>query len=283
MTYEFDVTNGSNIAWSRPIPVYDAAALAFGELLMRGGTDNDTDTDEGIALITAFNATQASQAALSVGILSESSYDANGTAPTGAVSPATVSATSQCPYGQVIVNMNACYKAEYLAGTSNDTAITSTSSTTLTIGSVTDDVYAGSWMYFPLSASTAQYYLRFIVDDATGSMTMDSALGASGTSSDTVINIVRINNYPHDIDTTAVGLDSDAFAGNEHGSNNLRVIENIIQDDIGRAPEYLGSSTTRTRGQDGPANNHRGLGPLDSTTKLFGQIVQLEHLYKTEG
>lgn len=278
MNFDKDLMAG-NMSVERDIPVYDSAALDFHELLMLGTTGPDTGDDAGAGLVTAYTGTEGNQGVDAVGILNEGTYALGGTVPGGDLAPTTASISTSLYYGKVITNPFAVYRAEYLQGTSNDTAITTTSGTTLTIGSLSDDINYAAWFYFPLSASTAQFRLRYITGSASGSCTMDSALSADGTSADTVIRIGRINNYINSLSTNAVSLDSDDFAGKEEDGANFLCLDNLIKDDVGRPYQLLGSHPTRGEGDRVHGTNHRGLGPLDPTTKFYCRMIMLDRLF----
>ncbi len=238
----------------RDMPVYDAASLANGELLMLGTTDPDSSADCGISLITAAVASSA-EAVDAVGILTESTYAS--TVPSNVYS----STAAGAYYGKVILNPFAIYRAEYKQDTSNDLAITSTSTTTLTIGSLEDDI-DGGWAFFPLTATGVKNSLRFITASASGSCTMDSALLTTGNSSDTIIKILPQNHRLVRLDSTATGLTTTAAVSD---GVSLQIVENYISSD-GHATQPLRKSI------------HKGLNNL-SNAKFYADLVMLDHMY----
>jgi len=254
MRWTYDLTGAEPII--RDLPVYDATSLYNGELLMLGTTDPDSNADQGISLITAYVSDSATEAIDVAGILTEKTYES--TAP----SRIYATDTSGVYYGKVIINPFAVYRAEYLQDTSNDVAITSTSSTTLTVSSLEDDL-DGGWVFFPLTSTGVKNSLRFITTSASGSCVMDSALTASGTSADTIIKILPQHHQLVALDTGAVGLSSvDAKAGS---TTAIIILENYLQS-FSHTMQPLRRIT------------HAGLNNL-TNAKFYADILCTDHLF----
>jgi len=146
MIWSYDLTGAEPIIKDEPI--YDGAAIAKGELLMKGTTDPDSNADQGMAFVTAYSTTDANSAIDALGICLEdkdtdSDISIDAVYATGSDGPC---------YGKCIINPFAVYRAEHSLAAADDAAITSTSGTTVTVGSLSDDI-DGCYVYFPLSAS----------------------------------------------------------------------------------------------------------------------------------
>ena len=264
MKYHYDFYTTEPII--RDYPVYDATALEYGELLMLGTTDPDSGADESRALVSAFNATAANSAIDSVGILNEETY---GTETGNGVAPSTAySLAGGGQFGKVIINPFAIYRAE--VDQTDAVAITSTSGTTLTVGSLADDI-DGYHVYFVGTTSGVTGSLRSLLASAAGSATMDSALTTAGTGSDTIIIIPPSFQYAPNLNAEATGLTTDAAA--PAGATNLRVVQSYI--------EGTNNVAESLRISNGSGIN--GLAPTGSSnapvTKFWVDIVQKDHLF----
>ena len=257
MEFAYDLTGSKEII--RDCPLYDAASLAQGELLMKGTTDPDSGGDEGRSLVTAYDATKANQAIDAVGILTEA----------GLTVTTAYSTSTEVTYGKVQINPFAIYKAEYFADAGNDQAITSTTTTTLAIASLADDV-DGYWVFFPLTVADQNYALRFLISSGSNEAVMDSALLTTGDSSDTCIFINPPNSLAIDLSDNALGLSFSGNAAIPDGScaTNLRVLDSFI-DGNGYAMAPLRSGT------------HSGLNGLVNA-KFYADLCMLDHLYNSE-
>lgn len=262
MKYAYDLTGAEVII--KDMAVYDATALEYGELLMLGTTDPDSATDEGQSLVTAYSATAANSAVDAVGILNESTYGTGGTAPTRAAST-----TTGPYYGKVIINPFAVYAVEQNIGTSYDVAITSTSTTTLTVSSLQDDI-DGCWAYFPLTASGVKGSLRYITAAASGSCTMDSALTTTGNSSDTVVLIAPPPFYSFNLTADALQVASGDCQATVKGATNLRIVQTYI--DKGEGEEIMRPNLHYAL--NNLHNCRGGAGP-----RFFYHIMMKDHLY----
>jgi hypothetical protein len=249
MRYHYDLSGGEAII--RDYPVYDAANLDAGELLMLGTTDPDSGADESQALITAYNATAANQAIDAIGILNESTYESGGTTPSRA--PST---TTGPYYGKVIINPLAVYLVEQSLAAADDAAITSTSTTTLTVSSLQDDI-DGAWVYFPLTQSGVKGSLRLLAASASGSATMDSALTTTGGSSDTIVLISQPLKYSLPLEAAAKKVSSGDCTAQLNAATNLRILQTYIDRDTGyelMRPQvhYALNNLDQVKGGNGP-------------------------------
>lgn len=224
MKYTYSIDHSEIIIKDEPI--YDAATIVKGELVMLGTTDPDTGNDEGISFVTAYSATPANSAIDALGIALET----KDTTDSPGVDVDYSTTTGPC-YAKCIINPGAVYSAEHSLAAADDVAITSTSTTTVTVASLSDDI-DGSFVYFPTSAAGTKGSLRLLTASASGSATMDSALTADGTAADTVVVITPPNRYANNLTADATKIASgDCQAIN--GATNIRVLQVYIDKDEG--------------------------------------------------
>lgn len=221
MRYAYDITHAEVIV--RDYPIYSSSAVKQGALMMLGTTDPDSGSDKSQALVPAYNATAANSAIDAVGILNENTFAS--TAPSGDPTSTTPS------IGKVIINPFAIYRVEHSLDAADDVAITSTSTTTVTVASLADDI-DGHWVYFPLTTAGVKGSLRLLTAAASGSATMASALSVAGTSNDTVVLINPALKYAFNLtsDSTKVSSGNCQTAG---GATNIRVLQSYIEKDEG--------------------------------------------------
>ena len=223
--WSYDITGAEIIL--RDVPVYDAATIAQGEFIMLGTTDPDSTNDEGISFVTGYSATAANCMIDGLGI----SLETVTTASPISVASAYSTTTGPC-YAKAIINPFAVYMVEQATDAANDVAITSTSTTTLTVASLQDDI-DGCHVYFPLSAAGVKGSLRLITAAASGSCTMDSALVADGTAADTVVLISAPNKYSLPLTADALKVSSGDCQATYNAATNLRILETMIDRDAG--------------------------------------------------
>lgn len=269
MKWSYDITGAEPII--RDEPVYDAAAIALGELLMLGTTDPDSGADEGISFVTAYSATAANSAVDALGISLESLTTSSD--PSVA---STYSTTAGPAYAKCIINPFAIYQAEHSTAAADDVAITSTSSTTVTIASLSDDI-DGSWVYFNGTTSGVQGSLRLLTASASGSATMDSALTTAGTASDTAVIITPYNKNITNLTADATAVASGNCQG-IYGATNIRSLQTIIDKDGGleiMKPNihYALDNLDRAKGGGG-ASSSAGVG-----AKFYYQIMLKDHIF----
>lgn len=177
----------------------------------------------GICLIPAYSSSTASMATNAVGVMLNTPYT-SGTCSSW-------NTTTGPTYAKVIINPGAVYLCEQNIDTSNDAAITSTSSTTVTIPSLVDDL-DGAWVYFPLTQAGVKGSLRFLRAGASGSATMDAALTTSGDASDTAVVILPKHSNLWPLTATSDKCTSGDLTASA-SSVNLRVVETFIDRDGG--------------------------------------------------
>jgi len=215
-------------------------------------------------LVTAYNATAANQAIDAVGILNERTYETSGTTPDRA--PST---TTGPYYGKVIINPFAIYEVEHSLAAADDVAITSTSTTTLTVPTLQDDI-DGCWAYFPLNAVGVKGSLRLITASASGSCTMDSALSVTGTGTDTVVLISMPLKYSMPLNAAAKQAASGNCQATFNAASNLRILETFIDRDAGLEPmrpnvHYALDGLDNVKGGNGP--------------KFYYHVMLKDHLF----
>jgi len=223
--WSYDLEGGEIII--RDVPAYDAATIANGEFVMLGTTDPDSGADKGLCFVTAYNATAANQAIDALGISLETATTSS--SPSIASNPAAT--TGPC-YIKAIINPLAVYMVEQSLAAADDVAITSTSTTTLTVPSLQDDI-DGCFVYFPLSAAGVKGSLRLVTAAASGSCTMDSALVANGTGADTVVLISAPNKYSLPLEANALKVSSGDCQATYNAATNIRILETLIDRDAG--------------------------------------------------
>lgn len=260
--WSYDITGAEIIL--RDVPVYDAATIAAGEFIMLGATDPDSGADEGLAFVTAYSATAANQAVDAIGISLETVTTAS--SPSVASLPST---TTGPAYAKAIINPFAVYSVEQALDAANDVAITSTSTTTLTVASLQDDI-DGAWAYFPLSAAGVKGSLRLIVASATGSCTMDSALVTDGTAADTVVLISPANKYSLPLTADGLKVSSGDCQATINAATNIRILETLIDKDGGL--EVMKPAV------------HNGINNLDGVKggngpRIYYKVLLKDHIY----
>jgi len=262
MKWHYDLTGAEPI--ERYVQVYDAALIDLGELVMLGTTDPDSNADHGIAMVTAYTGSSAEAVdALGISLMARntSGPNPNSAATSGdTVSVASLPDVANPPYNKCIINPFAVYLAEY--DQADTLAIASSSTTTVTITSLEDDIDTG-WIFVVTAAvSGNDANLRQLSASAAGSATMDSAFTGGDETSGTGIKILPVNHRTTDLNAAATGLGSNAAIGS---GVSLHVLENYIQDD--------GWSLQPLR-----ARRHRGL-DLTGNAHFFADVALLDHLY----
>jgi len=241
----------------RDYPVYGAAALGYGALMQIGTADPDSATDEGQCAVIAYNGTAANSGTNVIGMLNEAIALADLVAPSTVVGP---------KYGKIIINPSAVYRGEISLAAADDTAITSTSTTTLTVASLQDDI-DGAFVYFPLTQVGVKGSLRQLVASASGSATMDSALVTTGAGTDTIVVIPRELKSPCNLSSDAtkfVGSDVTAI----EGATKFIVLSRLIDADGGIEPIRYA--------------RHSGLNGLDQVkggVKFYLDVIPVDHLF----
>lgn len=262
MKWVYDLCGAEPII--RDVPLYDAATIVKGELVMLGTTDPDSNADSGLAFVTAYSATEANVAVDALGVCQETLT----TSSTRSIASVPTETTGPC-LGKCIINPFAVYRAEHYTGTSNDVAITSTSTTTVTVASLQDDI-DGYWAYFPLTADGVKGSLRMLDESASGSATMDSALNTTGTAADTICLISPPFEYAPMMTADALGFHSENADDTMNACTNIRIVQTLLDRDMGL--EVMEQGT------------HYGINNLDLVKggkgpKFYYDIVLKDHIF----
>lgn len=267
MIWAYDLGGAEPIV--RDEPVYDAAGLSNGALMVLG-TSTNSGADMGIALVCSYASTRTgSNAAIdAVGILQESTYE-------GTVPSATYADAAGPRLGKVIINPTAVYRAEYYQGTSYDVAV-ETSSTTTTIYETlaAADTFDGYWIYFTHNSATAanQGSLRMVTANTTTTFTIP-AIGATPSTSDLYIVISPPHAYSGNLSTDSKGLSSVTTMNQYETCTNIRVMQSWIESaSLGFIPltGYKDRDTKVVLGE---------LTGLDKNTKFYSDLRLKDHLY----
>lgn len=227
MKWAYDLCGAEPII--RDEPVYDAAAIAYGELLMLGAGAASTGASSITGLISASASTAGSSDAVdAIGI----SLEAKTTASSPSIDTTCATTAEHC-FVKTIINPFAVYRAEYV--TSQETAITSAAATNMIVAGAEDNTSDNHWVYLSATAGPNFGDLRYcLLSGATDTVTMDSALGTTATTADKVIFIAPKNTNPPALDLTAVGIAAHSSGTCGLGNaTNLRVVETWIDRDQG--------------------------------------------------
>lgn len=259
MKWAYDIAGAEPII--KDMPAYDAATIAYGELLMLGTTAHSAGADAGISLITAYSTTVASAHAVdAVGI----SLETKTTADSPSIATAANATTEQC-YVKTIINPFAIYRAEY--DQSDDIAITSASGTNLEVAGVADDSSDGTWVYFSGTPGPNYGSLRYcLAGGAAATFTMDTALPNTATTADKVTIIEPKPRYSNALNAEATGVaafsSGTALVG---AATNLRILETYIDKNAGLEIMH--------------PHKHYNLDNLPSTTKFYSDLMMKDHAY----
>lgn len=227
------------------VPIYDATDLVVGEMVML----SDQTGADGHAMIASDGVTGEQ-----VGVLQETVVS-------------TADASTGYAYAKCIINPDATYLAEVSQATGDiiTANISASTSTTLTITSLEDDIDAG-WVYVTdnLGTCTGAGQLRYLNASAAGSCTLDSA-ATIGTDSD-IIKIPPTWHKLVDANSPYTHVESAAAAGAAVRTQNL---ENYI-DKPGRTKGMEPLRRSRHRALDGL--NGQGANP-----RFYLELFMTEH------
>ena len=268
MKWSYDLCGAEMII--KDVPVYDAAAIANGELLQLGLESAGfytAGTGDGFA--SACPTTVGATIGINtLGI----SLESKTTADTPSVAALHNVTTGAYCYVKAIVNPSAVYKAQVttadqLAITASATAGSLTQLVITALG--TTGMFNNQWIYFSASAGPNYGQLRKIVSSASaGTVTLDSAVLNTITAADKVILISEQGKRPNGISADAVSVSQ--CSTDAETATNFRVVDNYI--DRGNGIELLRAKTHA----GGKVN-------LDSktakVTKFYQDIVSKDHIF----
>ena len=257
--WHYDLSGAEPI--ERNVLVYDAALIDVGEFVMLGTTDPDSNADHGVSFITC---TTGSSAEMTDG-LGISLMKRNTSGPDPAIvgdteSVADLPDTATPPFNKCIINPFAVYLAEY--DQADTMAVASSSTTTITVTSLEDDIDTG-WIFMVTAAvSGNDANLRQLTASASGSATMDAALTGGNETSGTAIKILPTHHRTTDLNAAGTALGTNAAIGS---GVSLGVLENYVIDD-GLSFQPLRNS------------KHRGL-DLTGNARFFADVALLDSIY----
>lgn len=255
---------GSNYPYRTQVPVYDAATLAQGEMLMRHGSWHSSETKY---YITAYaNANTGSEDSIGITLASSADCALAKDAQlykvgSDGIPDAAISAGGN--FMPVIVNPEACYYANYDAADAKSCTTAISASTTWTITSLEDNI-DGGWLFTTDTADSSATYpglIRYAAASASGSITTGVAVTVD-TNTD-FVKVLPIGHRLTGLNAAATGLTTTIEA--EDGIF-LGIAENWIK--------HQSSPKVRLRYWD-----HKGLDNLVNL-KVDAEIVQLRHAYR---
>ena len=225
MKYSYDLCGAEPII--KDMPVYDAAALAYGELLMlsagsfsAGGGAN--------CLVTAVPSTVGADMAVNAcGILLEDKD--TDSSPSIATAINTTVAQPVC-MGKVIINPFAVYRA--LVSTADALSVAGSANTSeVEVTDFVSDLSDGCWVAFTASAGPNYGSVtRIISSGTTGTIDLTQVQTATITTADEVVVFSPKLMNPNVMNTAATMIASQSTAG--YAATNLRVVENYIGGEI---------------------------------------------------
>lgn len=218
-----------------------ATTVQAGALVMRGATD---EQDYGMAIVGAPTYPDA------IGVLLEELLST--------VTDSTILGTTD-NRRKVAVAPFGSYLTEYSQAAADDVAVTSSSGTAITVGSLEDDIDGG--FIFVNAGSVSQRELRYLTASAAGSATMKSALTTNLTSAESILKILPRFHQLVDLNTAAVSILTAAAAG----TGRLTVVENYIKD-VGIPMQPLSPVT-------------HGALTLSSRGKLYAELTLINHAF----
>lgn len=186
---------------------HGATTVSVGALLVKGATPG---TNNGMLIVSGAAVTDG------VGVLLEELLST--------VTDSNIDATVDVRRRVQILPPGGVLLAEYSQAAADDVAVTSSSGTTITVGSLEDDI-DGGWVYV-INSTNSNRQLRVLTASASGSATMKSALGTNLTSADSIVKVCPRLHQLLVITTAATQLATTAAAGTAR----LTVLENYIQD-----------------------------------------------------
>jgi len=271
MKWVYDLCGAEPII--KDIPVYDAAAIAQGEMLMLAASANFTvGTGFPNAAVSAYSSTVVTaHAAKVVGV----SLEAKDTDDSPSVATATDTTAEVC-YVKTIVNPNAVYRAEILSannGTCGDIAVSAWTAAGDCNVAVTptaaETMLTSEWMYVSNAEGPNFGQLRLVLDTATAdSFQLDSAPTNTSTTADRVIFIPHKLQYGMGLSNVGTGLSNGSAVLKIAACTALRVVETLMDADGGLEIMHNHTHKTSLRKKAGKA------------AKFYNDITCLDHCFK---
>jgi len=268
MKWVYDLTGAEPII--RDHQVYDAAAIAQGEMLMvAASADFTTGTTE--CLVSAYSTTvTAAHAVDAMGI----SMEAKDTDDSPSVATAVDSTAEHC-YVKTIINPHAVYRAEIISannGTCGDIAVsawTAAGDCNVAVSPTAAVVMLSSmWMYVSNAEGPNFGQLRYVLDSATAdSFQLDSAPTATSTTADRVIFIPSKTQYSMGLSNDATMLSNGSAVLKISGCTALRIVETLMDADGGLEIMHPHKHKTSKRLKAGNA------------AKFYNDITSVDHCY----
>lgn len=253
-----------NYPYRTYIPVYDAATLVAGEMVMRLAA---WDSSANKYYITAYTGANT-EAEDSVGILLVGSTDAYASKENAKLyNMASATPSRSCDTGnnflEAVVNPDATYYAFYDQTDAKSCSTAISASTTWTITSLEDNI-DGGWLFTTTQADASATYdglLRYLTASASGSCTVDSAVTVD-TSTD-YVKVLPIGHRLTGLNAESTGLTTTAAACS---GIYLDVRENFLTHDAKpRMP--------LRKWNDQAGNGLKNI-------KVEAELVQLRHCYR---
>ena len=255
MKWSYDLCGAEPII--KDMPVYDAAAVAYGELLMMSG-GTFTAAAGGHQLVTAVVDTVGSTMAVdAVGICLED----KSTGSTISVDTAISSTVAGSCYAKVIINPFAVYRASVT--TADALSVASSANTKeVCVTGIPASAHDGCWLAFTASAGPNYGQVRRIVISATaGTQDLSHVANSTITTADKVVIFSPKLTYANPLTSDACKICSTSVAG--YSATNLRVVENYIGGEIMRENVHDASGYT----------NKAGMGKIEQ------EIMMKDHLF----
>ena len=227
MKWSYDLCGAEPII--KDMPVYDAASIGYGELLMMSG-GTFTAAGGGHQLVTAVvNTVGGTMAADAVGISLEDKTTSS--SPSVATAISTTVAAGAC-FAKVIINPFAVYRAN--VSTADALAVASSASTNeVCVTGIPASAHNGCWIAFTASAGPNYGQVRRIVTSATaGTQDLSHVANSTITTADKVVIFSPKLTYANPLTSDACKICSTSVAG--YSATNLRVVENYIGGEIMR-------------------------------------------------
>lgn len=277
MKWVYDLCGAEPII--KDMPIYDAALIDQGELVMLAATTVFTaGADGGYALITASAGASigGSQAVDAVGISMEKATTAGTTGSTTSIAAAHNITTGVVCYGKVIINPFAVYRAELTSHGSADTPtgasipVLAGVAAGFTISCGTAEAWDGHFCYFSASAGPNYGSFRRVASAATaGTFLTDVAPTATPTTSDRVIMFsIAPGKKPGPLNAEATAIGSASLTS--HTATNLRVVETWV--DIGSGVQKA-TNLLLGGGRCNVSGAQRGL------VKIYQDIMMKDHAF----